>query len=62
MAYMSRLGIWGLGTQFPNFQDFIKAVERRYSVKVLGWGVWGCGWRRCGCGNVMLRGGVVVGM
>eukprot|EP00731_Ephydatia_muelleri_P023466 Em0015g1049a len=29
MAYMSRLGIWGTGTQFPTFQDFIKAVERR---------------------------------
>lgn len=43
MAYMSRLGIWGMGTQFPTFQDFIKAVERRYSVRVLGWGVlvWG---------------------
>ncbi|CAI8027595.1 Protein strawberry notch homolog 1, partial [Geodia barretti] len=29
MAYMSRLGIWGPGTQFPSFHDFIKAVERR---------------------------------
>ena len=29
MAYMSRLGIWGKGTQFNDFQDFIKAVERR---------------------------------
>jgi hypothetical protein len=29
MAYMSRLGIWGTGTQFPTFQDFIKSVERR---------------------------------
>lgn len=29
MAYMSRLGIWGKGTQFNTFQDFIKAVERR---------------------------------
>lgn len=29
MAYMSRLGIWGPGTQFPEFQDFIKSVERR---------------------------------
>ncbi|XP_011404218.2 PREDICTED: protein strawberry notch homolog 1-like isoform X2 [Amphimedon queenslandica] len=29
MAYMSRLGIWGEGTQFPAFQDFIKSVERR---------------------------------
>ena len=33
MAYMSRLGIWGTGTQFPTFQDFIKAVERRYDCR-----------------------------
>ncbi len=30
MAYMSRLGIWGTGTQFNTFGDFIKSVERRY--------------------------------
>lgn len=29
MAYMSRLGIWGLGTPFTEFSDFIQAVERR---------------------------------
>lgn len=29
MAYMVRLGIWGLGTPFPNFNDFITAVEKR---------------------------------
>lgn len=29
MAYMSRLGIWGAGTQFNDFHDFIRAVERR---------------------------------
>ncbi|XP_048582469.1 protein strawberry notch homolog 1-like [Nematostella vectensis] len=29
MAYMSRLGIWGPGTPFPDFTDFIRAVERR---------------------------------
>ena len=29
MAYMSRLGIWGPGTQFNDFHDFIRAVERR---------------------------------
>lgn len=29
MAYMSRLGIWGDGTQFHTFLDFIKSVERR---------------------------------
>ncbi|XP_071848916.1 protein strawberry notch homolog 1-like isoform X2 [Apostichopus japonicus] len=29
MAYMSRLGIWGGGTPFPDFQTFIQAVEKR---------------------------------
>lgn len=29
MAYMVRLGIWGGGTPFPTFNDFIAAVERR---------------------------------
>lgn len=29
MAYMSRLGIWGPGTPFREFNDFIQAVERR---------------------------------
>ncbi|XP_044131632.1 protein strawberry notch homolog 1 isoform X1 [Bufo gargarizans] len=29
MAYMSRLGIWGDGTPFREFNDFIQAVERR---------------------------------
>ena len=29
MAYMSRLGIWGEGTQFLHFDDFLKAMERR---------------------------------
>ncbi len=29
MAYMSRLGIWGKGTPFKEFGDFIQAVERR---------------------------------
>ena len=29
MAYMSRLGIWGPGTPFKEFNDFIQAVERR---------------------------------
>ena len=28
MAYMSRLGLWGTGTQFPSFGDFDKAIER----------------------------------
>nr|XP_029724185.1 protein strawberry notch-like isoform X2 [Aedes albopictus] len=29
MAYMVRLGIWGTGTAFSNFMDFISAVEKR---------------------------------
>uniref|UniRef100_A0A336KBU6 CSON006692 protein n=1 Tax=Culicoides sonorensis TaxID=179676 RepID=A0A336KBU6_CULSO len=29
MAYMVRLGIWGQGTPFPTFNDFINAVEKR---------------------------------
>ncbi|CRK86966.1 CLUMA_CG000782, isoform A [Clunio marinus] len=29
MAYMVRLGIWGKGTPFPTFLDFITAVEKR---------------------------------
>lgn len=29
MAYMVRLGIWGKGTPFPSFNDFITAVEKR---------------------------------
>lgn len=29
MAYMIRLGLWGLGTAFRTFQDFQRTVERR---------------------------------
>uniref|UniRef100_A0A915KSP7 Uncharacterized protein n=1 Tax=Romanomermis culicivorax TaxID=13658 RepID=A0A915KSP7_ROMCU len=29
MAYMTRLGLWGKGTQFSDFQEFISAVEKR---------------------------------
>lgn len=29
MAYMVRLGMWGQGTTFPDFLDFINAVEKR---------------------------------
>uniref|UniRef100_A0A0A1X5G2 Protein strawberry notch n=1 Tax=Zeugodacus cucurbitae TaxID=28588 RepID=A0A0A1X5G2_ZEUCU len=29
MAYMVRLGLWGQGTAFPSFNDFIMAVEKR---------------------------------
>ncbi len=31
MAYMIRLGIWGPGSPFKSFQDFLTAVEKRYS-------------------------------
>ena len=29
MAYMTRLGLWGTGTPFPEFNDFIQAIEKR---------------------------------
>ncbi|XP_060797351.1 si:ch73-63e15.2 isoform X2 [Neoarius graeffei] len=29
MIYMSRLGIWGEGTQFKTFDDFLHAIEKR---------------------------------
>lgn len=29
MGYMTRLGLWGLGTDFPNFQAFLGALEKR---------------------------------
>ncbi|KAJ8666756.1 hypothetical protein QAD02_008418, partial [Eretmocerus hayati] len=29
MAYMERLGIWGKGTPFPEFHDFVAAIEKR---------------------------------
>ncbi len=29
MAYMVRLGIWGPGSPFKNFQEFLSAVEKR---------------------------------
>ncbi|VDP17096.1 unnamed protein product [Heligmosomoides polygyrus] len=29
MAYMTRLGLWGQGQAFPEFSNFINAVERR---------------------------------
>jgi hypothetical protein len=28
MGYMTRLGLWGLGTSFPDFPDFLDAVEK----------------------------------
>ena len=32
MVYMSRLGMWGPGTPFREFSDFIQAVEKRYYI------------------------------
>lgn len=29
MIYMSRLGIWGEGTPFRTFEDFLHAIEKR---------------------------------
>ena len=29
MAYMVRLGIWGMGSPFKTFQEFLGAVEKR---------------------------------
>jgi hypothetical protein len=29
MAYMTRLGLWGSERPFPEFKDFITAVEKR---------------------------------
>lgn len=29
MAYMTRLGLWGLGTSFTDFNHFIQAIEQR---------------------------------
>ncbi|XP_011293576.1 protein strawberry notch [Musca domestica] len=29
MSYMIRLGVWGQGTEFPRFTDFLKAMDRR---------------------------------
>ena len=38
MADMSRLGIWGPGTPFREFSDFIQAVEKRYYINyVIHW-------------------------
>ena len=34
MAYMNRLGLWGEGTPFREFSDFIQAVEKRYGCGI----------------------------
>lgn len=38
MAYMNRLGIWGEGTPFKEFSNFIQAVERRSVIS--HWIMW----------------------
>ena len=35
MAYMTRLGLWGPGTPFTEFTDFIQAVEKRYVTMLI---------------------------
>ena len=30
MAYMTRIGLWGKGSPFPEFNNFIQAVEKRF--------------------------------
>ena len=30
MIYMSRLGIWGDGTPFRTFEEFLHAIEERW--------------------------------
>lgn len=30
MIYMSRLGIWGEGTPFETFDDFLHTIEKRF--------------------------------
>lgn len=33
MIYMSRLGIWGEGTPFRAFEDFLHAIEKRFVAR-----------------------------
>ncbi len=42
MIYMSRLGIWGEGTPFRTFDDFLHAIEKRFveEHKLVSWQVW----------------------
>ena len=32
MIYMSRLGIWGEGTPFRTFEEFLHAIEKRCAL------------------------------
>lgn len=52
MIYMSRLGIWGEGTPFRTFDDFLHAIEKRFvllrsivfSESVLVFWIYICKW------------------
>ena len=35
LAYMSRLGLWGMGTAFPDHISFIEQMQERYIIKLL---------------------------
>jgi hypothetical protein len=35
MGYMTRLGLWGLGTPFPLFADFLQVVEKAMGMMEL---------------------------
>jgi hypothetical protein len=35
MGYMSRLGLWGVGTPFPTFLDFLSVVENTIGMMEL---------------------------
>ena len=34
MAYMNRLGLWGPGTAFRDFMEFLQSVEKRLVLYV----------------------------
>lgn len=34
LSYMTRLGIWGPGTQFNDVTDFTEQMEQRYEIVV----------------------------
>lgn len=35
MAYMVRLGIWGIGTSFRTFEAFLKLIEKRSVFSII---------------------------
>jgi len=42
MAYMTRLGLWGPGTPFAAFQDFIDAIEKRFLPSFINFCSYSC--------------------